>query len=156
MKEVDFVVREVETKGMGRIFEDITVGEEIINETMSSVTKEQLVRYAGASGDFNPLHTDDATGKAAGFGGVIAQGMLMMGMAAAAVTNRIPKKSLNNFKVRFVGATRPGDVVKVTGKVTDKRIEDNKGIVSCALEVADQDDDIKVSGSFEAELPLEG
>lgn len=144
----------VEAEDMEPVFEDIKVGDEVINLVKPSITKVQLVRYAGASGDFNPLHTDDEVGRGAGFDGVVAHGMLIMGIAAQAVTDWIPKRSLKKIKVRFKGATRPGDVIKVTGHVTDKRIEDNKGIVDCTLEVVDQNHDIKISGNFEVVLPL--
>jgi acyl dehydratase len=139
---------------MEPIFEDIKEGDVVINLIKPSITKLQLVRYAGASGDFNPLHIDDEVGRAAGFDGVVAHGMLMMGIAAQAITNWIPKSYLKKFKVRFKGPTKPGDVIKVIGKVTDKKIERKKGIVSCTLEVVDQHRDVKISGSFEATLSL--
>lgn len=139
---------------MKPIFEDIKEGDVVINLMKPPVTKLQLIRYAGASGDFNPLHTDDEVGRAAGFDGVIAHGMLIMGIATQAVTDWIPKRFLKKIKVRFKDATRPGDVIKVTGHVTNKRIEGNKGIVACTLEAADQNHDVKMSGSFEVGLPL--
>ena len=139
---------------MQPIFEDIKEGDIVINLMKPPVTKLQLIRYAGASGDFNPLHTDDEVGRASGFNGVVAHGMLMMGIAAQAVTNWIPKSSLKKLKVRFKAPTTPGDIIKVTGKVVDKKIERNKGIVTCTLEAIDQRQDVKISGSFEAALPL--
>ncbi len=139
---------------MELVFEDINIGDEVIDLLKPPITKVQLVRYAGASGDFNPLHTDDDVARAAGFDGVIAQGMLVMGIAAQAVTDWVPKRALKKFKVRFRGATRPGDIIRVLGKVKDKRVEDNKGIVVCTLEAADQNNDIKVLGSFETAFPI--
>ncbi len=139
---------------MELVFEDINIGDEVIDLLKPPITKVQLVRYAGASGDFNPLHTDDDVARAAGFDGVIAQGMLVMGIAAQAVTDWVPKRALKKFNVRFRGATRPGDIIRVLGKVKDKRVEDNKGIVVCTLEAADQNNDIKVLGSFETAFPI--
>ena len=139
---------------MKPVFEDIKMGDEVINLVKPAISKAQLVRYAGASGDFNPLHTDDEVGRVAGFDGVVAHGMLIMGITAQAVTDWIPKRFLKKIKVRFKGATRPGDVIKVTGQVVDKRIEDNIGIVACTLEAVDQNHDVKISGNFEAALPL--
>lgn len=143
----------VEAEDMEPVFEDIKVGDEVINLVKPSITKVQLVRYAGASGDFNPLHTDDEAGRAAGFDGVVAHGMLIMGIAAQAVTDWIPKKSLKKIEVRFEGVTRPGDVITVTGRVTDKQTEKDRGIVTGTLEARDQNEDLKISGNFEAELP---
>lgn len=139
---------------MELIFEDINIGDEVIDLLKPPITKVQLVRYAGASGDFNPLHTDEEAARAAGFDGVVAQGMLVMGMVAQAVTDWVPKRALKKFKVRFRGATRPGDIIRVLGKVTDKRVEDKKGIVVCTLEAADQNNDIKILGSFETAFPI--
>jgi acyl dehydratase len=139
---------------MELIFEDINIGDEVIDLLKPPITKVQLVRYAGASGDFNPLHTDEEAARVAGFDGVVAQGMLVMGMVAQAVTDWVPKRALKKFKVRFRGATRPGDIIRVLGKVTDKRVEDKKGIVVCTLEAADQNNDIKILGSFETAFPI--
>ena len=139
---------------MELIFEYINIGDEVIDLLKPPITKVQLVRYAGASGDFNPLHTDDEAARAAGFDGVVAQGMLMMGIASQAVTDWVPKRALKKVKVRFRGATRPGDIIRVLGKVKDKRVEGNKGIVVCTLEATDQNKNVKISGSFEASLPL--
>ena len=133
-------------------FEDVNVGDEM-QLVKDPVNKSQFVRYAGASGDFNPLHTDDAVGKSVGLGGVIAQGMLVMGFAGQAITNWVPDKYLKKFKVRFVGMTYPDDVITVTGKVTEKRTESGQNIISCEVFARDGKDDLKVSGMFEAALP---
>jgi acyl dehydratase len=55
-----------------KYFEDVAVGDEITKLVKKPVNKVQIVKYAGASGDFNPLHTDDDVGKSVGLGGVIA------------------------------------------------------------------------------------
>ncbi|OAT81143.1 hypothetical protein A6M21_12030 [Desulfotomaculum copahuensis] len=116
----------------------------------------QLVRYAGASGDFNPLHYDDETGKAAGTGGVIAHGMLLMGFAGQAVTRWIPNRYLKRLSVRFVDITRPGDQITVNGRITGKRLENGRGLITGEVWAADQQDTIKLKGIFEAELPVKG
>jgi acyl dehydratase len=69
------------------------------------VTRETLVRYAGASGDFNPIHYSDHAATALGLPGVIAHGMLTMGLAVRAVTDWAgPGTRLVSYGVRF---TRP-------------------------------------------------
>src|SRR5260221_11170048 len=68
-------------------FEDVQVGDAIPTLVKGPVTHLQLVRYAGASGDFNPLHTDPKTGEALGTGGIIAHGMLVIGSAGQMVTD---------------------------------------------------------------------
>src|SRR5208283_2460586 len=99
---------------------DIQVGDVMPVLVKAPIDKVQLVKYAGASGDFNPLHLDPDVGKAVGLGGTIAHGMLIMGFVGQAMTNWIPKKYIKKFGVRFAGMTRPGDVVTVTGVVKEK------------------------------------
>jgi len=130
---------------------DVSIGDPMPTLVKEPVSKVQLVRYAGASGDFNPLHTDPEIGKAVGIGGQIAHGMLIMGFVGQAITNWVPKKCLKSFFIRFAGMTRPDDVITVTGKVVDKR-EDN-GRIRCEVAARNQKDELIVAGQFEAELP---
>ncbi|MCL6611213.1 MAG: dehydratase [Peptococcaceae bacterium] len=131
-------------------FEKINVGDQLPALTKDPVNEIQLVRYAGASGDFNPLHYVDAVGKAAGQGGVIAHGMLVMGFMGQAVTGWVPNRNLKRFGVRFVNVTRPGDVITVTGKVTGKKVVDGRGVISGEVTAADQNGQVKAVGVFEA------
>jgi len=133
-------------------FEQLKVGDELPPLQKSPVTEVQLVKYAGASGDFNPLHTVDAVGKKAGFGGVIAHGMLIMGFAAQAVASWVPNRCLKKMKSRFVAVTKPGDAITVTGKVTDKKEENGEKIIVCSFQAADQKGEVKLKGQFEAAL----
>ena len=68
-------------------FEDVKVGDELPALVKGPLERIQLTRYAGASGDFNPIHQDDEFAKAAGMGGVFAHGMLSMGFVAQAVSD---------------------------------------------------------------------
>lgn len=132
-------------------YDDINVGDPMPELIKDPISETQLIQYAGASGDFNPLHTVHRVGEAAGFGGVIAQGMLIMGIVGQGITNWIPNQCLHKFRVRFTGVTRPGDILTVRGHVLEK-IEAEKRIV-CAVEAANQEGDVKIKGSFEADLP---
>ncbi len=137
-------------------FDDINIGDAMPALVKDPVVKVQLVKYAGASGDFNLLHTDPEIGKAVGIGGIIAHGMLIMGFVGQAITDWIPKKYLRKFGVRFVGMTRPGDVVKVTGTVTDKKEAGSDKVIVCDVTAKNQQGAVLVSGSFEAALPTRG
>jgi acyl dehydratase len=132
-------------------FEDLTVGEPMPPLTKEPIDIDQLVRYAGASGDFNPIHIDPSVGEAAGLGGVIAHGMLIMGFMGEAVTNWIPNFCLKKIKARFIGITRPGDIITISGKVIEKKESDNR--IVCSLAAKDQHGELKIKGSFEAQLP---
>ncbi len=135
------------------LFEDVRVGDEMPLLVKEPVTEVQLVRYAGASGDFNPLHTVHSVGEAAGFGGVIAHGLLIMGFVGQAITQWVPNRCIRKFRVRFTGVTRPGDAITVTGRVEEKDPAENR--ITYSVEAKDQNGDAKIKGSFEAVFPSE-
>lgn len=82
------------------------------------VTTRQLVMYAGASGDYNPIHYDLPHAQSAGLGGVIAHGMLTMGFAGKCLTDWLPVNArVIEFSGRFLSPVRPGDVVDMIGTV---------------------------------------
>ena len=138
-------------------FEDIKVGDEMPKLVKGPLQKLQHVMYAGASGDFNPLHTDDDFAKAVGMkDGVITHGMLIMGFVGQAITNWIPKKDLKRFGVRFAGMSKPGNTITVTGKVRDKRSQSGQNQITCDITAMDETGDVKVTGSFDAALPSKG
>jgi acyl dehydratase len=134
-------------------FQQLDVGDSLPPLTKEPVTKLQLVRYAGASGDFNPIHTDDEAARQAGLQGVIAQGILVMGFVGQAITTWVPLSCLRRFKARFTAMTFPGDVITVKATVAEKSISGNQLTVSCHTEARDQAGDIKVAGEFELQLP---
>lgn len=84
---------------------------------MDPVTKLQLVKYAGASGDFNLIHTDVETARAAGLEGVIAHGMLSMGFLGRYLTDLAGPGNVRRLQVRFRSMVRPGDVLTCKGTV---------------------------------------
>jgi acyl dehydratase len=134
-------------------FEDIEIGDAIPKLIKSSVTHLQLVRYAGASGDFNPLHTDPKIGEMIGTGGIIAHGMLIMGFVGQMLSDYVGPTALRKFGVRFKGMTHLDDVITCTGSVTAKYEEDGVGYISGKATAADQNGDVKVTATFTATLP---
>lgn len=90
----------------------------------AEVTTVQLVRYAGASDDYNRIHFDLPFAEAAGLGGVVAHGMLTMAFMGRAVTDAIgPEGFVRYLSARFTSPVRPGDVVWVEGRVLEAREE---------------------------------
>src|SRR5256886_15380598 len=134
-------------------YEDVQVGDEIPKLTKSPVTHLQLVRYAGASGDFNPLHTDPKIGEMIGTGGIIAHGMLIMGFVGQMLSDYVGPQALRKFGVRFKGMTRIDDVITCTGKITEKYEADGETRIAGKVQAVDQNGDVKVSGTFVAALP---
>jgi acyl dehydratase len=102
-------------------FEDVQVGDELPPLAKGPIQQIQLTRYAGASGDFNPIHQDAAFARAAGMGDVFAHGMLTMGFAAQAVTDWAGVGTVRKIGVRFTALVRLGDVVTCRGAVRAKR-----------------------------------
>ena len=136
-----------------RYFDDVNVGDEIPKLVKSPVTHLQLVRYAGAAGDFNPLHTDPEVGKRIGTGGIIAHGMLIMGFLGQFLSDYVGPAAIRKFNVRFKGMTRIDDVITCTGTITEKTEVDGEDRISGKIQAADQNGDVKVAGSFTAVLP---
>ncbi|GCF06838.1 MaoC/PaaZ C-terminal domain-containing protein [Dictyobacter arantiisoli] len=136
-----------------RYFEDVQVGDVIPQLVKSPITHQQLVRYSGASGDFNPLHTDPRVGEAVGTGGIIAHGMLIMGFVGQMLSDYTGPLPLQKFGVRFKGMTHLEDVITCTGTITDKYEADGKGYIKGKVQAKDQTGDVKVAGTFVAALP---
>jgi acyl dehydratase len=134
-------------------FEDVKVGDEIPKLVKPSVSHLQLVRYAGASGDFNPLHTDPKIGEMLGLGGVIGHGMLVMGFVGQLLSDYVGPTALRKFGVRFKGMTHLDDVITCTGTVTEKFEADGEARISGKVQAFDQNGDVKVMGTFVAALP---
>jgi acyl dehydratase len=133
-------------------FEDVSVGQERIKLAKGPIQRNQHVMYASASGDFNPLHTDDDFAKAVGMkDGVIAHEMLIMGFVGQAITAWVPQKTLRKFGVRFSGMIKLGSTITFTGKAIDKWAAGN--IISCEVTAQDETGNVTLTGLFEAALP---
>lgn len=85
--------------------------------TFGPVTRTDIVRYAGAGGDLNPIHHDEEFARAAGLPGVFAMGMLHAGILGDRLARWVGPDNLRSFGVRFTGQVWPGDVLTFTGTV---------------------------------------
>ncbi len=117
------------------------------------LTRTDLVQYAGASGDFNPMHSDEVAAQAAGLPSVFGHGMFTMGILGKALTDYVGVGNLKRYSVRFTKQTWPGE--KLTTKVTvaKKYEDDGEHRVDLECEVVNQDGEAKVAGSATAALP---
>jgi acyl dehydratase len=139
-----------------RYFEDVHVGDEIQQLVKAPVTHQQLVRYSGASGDFNPLHTDPKIGEQIGTGGIIAHGMLIMGFVGQMLSDYVGPAALRKFNVRFKGMTHLDDIITCSGTITETYEENGEGRIAGKVQATDQNGDVKVAGTFIAALPKRG
>ncbi|MCL4423270.1 MAG: dehydratase [Actinobacteria bacterium] len=136
-------------------FEDVTEGEEGPVLT-HKLTRTDLVRYAGASGDFNPMHHDETKAVAAGLPSVFGHGMYSAGLLATAITNFVGVGHLREYSVRFVKQTWPDEVFKTRVVVTAKRKARGENLVDLECSLANADGEVKVSGEATAALPSRG
>src|ERR1700679_3045179 len=98
---------------------ELQVGDSRELVLVNDLTRTRIVQYAGASGDFNPLHSDEVFAREiAGFPSVFAHGMLTMGMTGRIVTDWVGVESLTAYAVRFVGQVWPGDSLTAHATVT--------------------------------------
>ena len=134
-------------------FDDLSVGESREAVLVESLTRTQIVQYAGASGDFNPIHHDEPFAKAAGYPSVFAHGMLSMGLTGRLLTDWLGDGVLRSFGVRFVRQVWPGDTL--TGRATVQTLEarDGEGLVGLDLVTTNQKGEPVVIGEATATLP---
>lgn len=137
----------------------ITAAELEVGATREAVVVErlgrtQIVQYAGASGDFNPMHHDEtfATG-AAGYPSIFAHGMLTMGLTGRLVTDWLGDGVLRSFGVRFVKQVWPGDTLTTRGSVRAIEPEGDGARVELELVTRNQKGETVVTGSASARLP---
>lgn len=108
---------------------DLAVGTTWYTVLVENLSRTQLVMYAGASGDFHPLHSDDVYTRDRGFPGVFAHGMLTMGMTGRAITDRFGHASVRSFGGRISSQVWPGDTLTARATVTGLRERPAGGIV---------------------------
>lgn len=98
----------------------LEAGESLENVTLSPVSRLDLIKYAGASGDYNPIHTIDEEAERAGLPGIIAHGMWTMGNLAKLFTPYYEEGFIQNYKIRFQGMVRLDDVITLQATLADK------------------------------------
>jgi acyl dehydratase len=120
---------------------------------VDNLTRTQIVQYAGASGDYNPLHSDEVFAKeVGGYPTVFAHGMLSMGMTGRMLTDWVGDGRLTAFGVRFVSQVWPGDTLTAKATVEAIREEGGERLVDLALSTVNQDGREVVSGRATARL----
>jgi acyl dehydratase len=126
---------------------DLTVGATHRCVLVDGLTRTQIVMYAGASGDYNPLHTDEVYAtKVAGYPSVIAHGQLTMGLTARIVTGWLDDAVLTAFGARFSRQVWPGDTLTGTATVTAVGAADGRPTAELELVTTNQDGQTVITG----------
>lgn len=113
----------------------LAVGQEHTARLVEDLKRTQIVQYAGASGDYNPLHTDEIfTTQVAGYPSVFAHGMLTMGMTGKMLTDFVGDARLTKYGVRFTSQVFPGDTLDA--KATVKALTERDGVKLVELDVS--------------------
>ncbi len=143
----------VEPKTKGPYFEDVQVGLELTLKK-PPITRLQIAKFAGASGDYNPSHVDeDIARDVGGMGGVFAHGMIGMGFIGQMLTDWLWDRPLRRFSTRALVVVRPGDSLTCHGKVVRKWVEDEDNLIELEVEAKNQRGEVTHAGKAIALLP---
>ncbi len=132
---------------------ELSVGDTREELVVENLTRTQIIQYAGASGDYNPLHTDEIfTTKVAGYPTVFAHGMLSMGVTGKMLTNWVGDGRLTKYGVRFVAQVWPGDSLTAKATVEAIREEDGVSLADLSVSTTNQDGAEVIKGTATARL----
>ena len=128
---------------------DLHVGDTHTERLVEDLTRTQIVQYAGASGDYNPVHTDEMFAReVAGYRTVFAHGMLTMGMTGRMLTNYVGDGRLTKFGARFTSQVWPGDTLDATATVTAV----SANLVELVVSTVNQDGVEVLNGTAQARI----
>jgi acyl dehydratase len=129
----------------------LKVGDTYSERVVDNLSRTQIVQYAGTSGDYNPLHTDEVyTTQVAGYPSVFAHGMLTMGLTGKMLTNYVGDGRLTKFGVRFTNQVWPGDTLDASATVAAIREEGGVKLVDLTLSTVNQDGKEVMTGNATA------
>jgi peroxisomal enoyl-CoA hydratase 2 len=130
--------------------EDVSVGDSSPEVIVEDLERPDFVRYAGASGDFNPIHYSEPFAKSAGNPSVFGQGMFTAGVLSHMVSEWVGLQNLRSYSARFVDRVWPEDTITTRGEVTE--VNDG-GRIQADVWVENQEGTRVIEGSIVAELP---
>ncbi|MFT7243519.1 MAG: acyl dehydratase [Candidatus Azotimanducaceae bacterium] len=118
---------------------EVKVGDTYEEEVCRNLSRTQIVQYAGTSGDYNPLHSDEIfTTQIAGYPSVFAHGMLSMGMTGRMLTNYVGDGRLKSYGVRFTAQVFPGATLTAKATITNIREENGENIADIEISTTDE------------------
>lgn len=133
-------------------FEDVK-GNEQLPSFKITVTRTHIAKYAGAGGDFFPVHTDEAYAKSVGLPSVFAMGLMHGGMLARVVTDWAGDGRVKRYELRFTGMVWPDDILTFQGHVVRRYRDNGENLVVCELSVANQKGELAITGEATVSLP---
>lgn len=129
---------------------ELTAGTRGPDWSSDPVTRTDLVRYAGASGDMNPVHHDDTIAQAIGNPSVFAHGMFTAGLLSSYLVDWLGVGALRSFKVRFREKVLPGDVLTCQAEVGDVTTAEGGAVATIACSVLRPDGSVAIEGTATA------
>lgn len=133
-------------------FEDVAEGDEAPVRS-HTLTRTDLVMYAGASGDFNPMHHDEVKAQAAGQPSVFGHGMFSMGLLGSAITDYVGPGNVRRLQVRFAKQTWPDEELRTAVVVRAKRVADGDHLLDFDVRLRNAEGEEKVVGEATAVVP---
>ncbi len=132
-------------------FADLAVGDAAPPLVIENLSRTHFVRYAGASGDFNPMHHDDTIAASVGNPSVFGHGMLTAGLMARVVKDWLGPEAIRKINVRFAKQVWPGETLTFTARVTGREAAELEGgLVELELAATNQDGEQKLTGTATA------
>ena len=125
---------------------NILVGHEIPEVIIEPLQQQDLIKYAKASGDYNPIHLDKNFANNIGLDNVIVHGMLIMAHLGKSIANSMTMSYLKHFSVQFSSITNLGEKLICSGQVIKIEKYKEKKIISLNLKVLNLSNDVKILG----------
>jgi 3-hydroxybutyryl-CoA dehydratase len=127
---------------------------QVLSPVVKHISQEKINLYAGASGDFNPIHIDEAFARQTPFGGTIAHGMLCLAYVSEMMVAAFGKSwaSGGRLSIRFKAPARPGDTITASGKYLSTDSEEGGQYATCSLEAHNQKGETVVVGEARVRL----
>lgn len=128
----------------------VSAGDQAPEAVYGPVTRSDLVRYAGAGGDFNPIHHDEQFAREAGLDTVFAMGMFHAGLLSRSVAGWLGLANVRKFGIRFTGQVWPDDTLTFGGVIDKVYEEDGVRLADCSFSVTRQTGDVAISATATA------
>lgn len=116
---------------------------------IGAVNRTDFVKFAGAGGDFNPMHHDDEFARASGFPSVFAMGMMTASMASRLITDWFGIEAVRTYEVRFKAMVWPGEALRASGRIVGPVEGATEERLLVEFDVANEQGEVKLSGQAE-------